>query len=364
MSFPTLSIGRDAETVTLSSLTTTTEFSGVSSTSDLIDSSTTSISIPVGGLKEALKFSSRTQTSSSTASESNTYTYTTPIIGVPPSDNNPFILRTNSTSGTVFICFGAISGFILIATFISYMYNSWRANRVTKKGAYGSGSKDTKTKIQNNDEFETKLNLQSEYNLNPLASRYEDYYSWNNNNNNNNNISNNNNRFFISGARPQMSSNHHTRQNSNFSGASTTYYPPNKNDITKMFISPTGEVINVRNNSSYHFQQDSNISMPERPSSTPVLLSSSNIAFGGSNSSINTFHHQLQTQHNRSFSYISPTQYHINDTSPIPGIITNFSKQQQRQQKGRKARSTIPSMFLDNILDSNDQSKTNSIDNE
>lgn len=60
-------------------------------------------------------------------------TYTTPVMTVPPSSSNPFIIRTKNTNGTVFIAVGAILGAILLGFILYHLILSILSSRLAKK---------------------------------------------------------------------------------------------------------------------------------------------------------------------------------------------------------------------------------------
>lgn len=76
-----------------------------------------------------------TSTSSSTLAD-----YTTPVVTVPASTDNPFIERTSKPSGTVFIAVGSVVGFILLAVLSFYAVRSILASKIAKRAVAGEKS--------------------------------------------------------------------------------------------------------------------------------------------------------------------------------------------------------------------------------
>lgn len=64
---------------------------------------------------------------------SSSETFSTPSVTVPPSNNNPYILRTSGPLGVVFIAVGSVVGAILIAFALYYLYKSLSSSRMAKR---------------------------------------------------------------------------------------------------------------------------------------------------------------------------------------------------------------------------------------
>ncbi|KAI5968878.1 hypothetical protein CANMA_002052 [Candida margitis] len=262
---------------------------------------------------------------------SSTDSYTTPSVSVPPNNNNPFIIRQHNPSGTVFIAVGAIVGAILLGFIFYHLILSLTASRVAKK-------------TSTNDRI--------------LYEKYE---------------SNNNNAYGYSNMTPtstlnnfEYKSHHHgssisklpllNRSFGNLAGGSqagdnSTIYqsdvavPAAKHDLTKMFISPTAEVMQHKRNKSYN------------PSLT-------NLPFGGSASNLaspspaTNRHSQLvpslYINNEINNSDYSIAQHNASNQQSLHEDSQNhpqLSEQQQQSSTTRTPRKTIPSMYLEDLID-------------
>lgn len=74
--------------------------------------------------------------------------YSTPSMEVPKQSANPYILRDSSPNGTVFIAVGAIVGAILMSFILFHLINSLTASRLAKKALFND--KQMYEKYQNN----------------------------------------------------------------------------------------------------------------------------------------------------------------------------------------------------------------------
>lgn len=156
---------------------------------------------------------------------SSSETYTTPSITVPPNHDNPYILHSNATSGTVFIAVGTVVGAILLAFILFHLIKSIRASSLAKKEMFGDKHMYEKYQNNNNNAYgltpSTTLNLNSEFQ--PVVSKL-----------------------------PLFS--HHPSKSvismggSQFGGDTSTIFASETgqqpHDMTKMFISPTAEAMN------------------------------------------------------------------------------------------------------------------------
>lgn len=209
-----------------------------------------------------------------------TTSFTTPSMTVPPSSNNPYISKTTSPSGTVFIAFGSIALFLLIATYLAYLFNSWRAKRATL-----------------NQEIHYDSEYKGGYNYNPEQQQQQQ-------------------QSVVPLLRNEPSN--FNFQNSPYQGGSTVNLQ-RPTDVTKMFISPTAEVLNVRNSTMF---QDSSTSSPLRtPYDSPV-----------------------QFQHSRNGSRVG-----VNSETGSTKYSSNL-----RETRGRGDNKVIPSMYLDDMLEDDD----------
>ncbi|WLF77221.1 hypothetical protein PVL30_000931 [Lodderomyces elongisporus] len=273
--------------------------------------------------------------------------YTTPSVTVPPNDNNPFIIRQHNPSGTVFIAVGAIVGSILLGFILYHLIVSISASRLAKKTSAHDRTLYEKYQSNNNNAYgfvnmtptTTANNYGSEYTGNQAGS-----------------VS----KF------PLLS----TRSYGNFGGSqvggngsgvggvggggdtSTIYQsdvggPTSKHDLTKMFISPTAEVMQQKryNKSVYN------------PSLT-------NLPFGSSATNL-TNPNPATNRH----SQLVPNLYINNESnnseyslaqSQVPQSEQGTSSDQNDQQDLRqqqlntvKPRQQLPSMYLEDLIDKN-----------
>lgn len=245
--------------------------------------STTSSSRALPHLTSTLTSSSlASSTSSSTTTSSS---FTAPPISVPESTSNPYISRSISPSGTVFICFGAILGAILICTILAYAFNSWRASRIvlTKEHDYDPESK--------NYNYIPELPLLRSQ-LSNNAQAPDDIFT-------------------------------QIRQTSPYRGPLLNTLRPT--DVTKMFISPTEEVLNVKRNSQFYDPDNWRKSLDLETT--------------------------LGQYHNRNESTFSDKYNRQRPVSPPPLNSRNSSYEPvERKERGRKGHKVVPSMVLDDLL--------------
>ncbi|RLV95916.1 Vacuolar membrane protein [Spathaspora sp. JA1] len=244
--------------------------------------------------------------------------FTTPPISIPSSTNNPFIIRQNNPTGTVFIAVGAIVGAILLGFILYHLIVSITASRLAKRAR------------------------------NHEKQMYEKYES------------NNSNAYGFTGATPTSTLNNFNGLNeysnnsvsklpllSNTTRAMSTFINFNgsqagdastiseaqhqataKQDLTKMFISPTAEVMQHKR---------------VRSSFNPSSLT--NLPFGASSTTL-----MNQNRHSQ-----IPSLYINNNNS-------DYSVSQQEQQaqdegsdplnqSGRANRRALPSMYLEDLID-------------
>lgn len=260
---------------------------------------------------------------------SSTESYTTPSVSVPPNNNNPFIIRQHNPSGTVFIAVGAIVGAILVGFILYHLIVSLTASRLAKKtsandrilyekyesnnnNAYGYSSM-TPTSTLNNFEYRSHHHGSSISKL-PLL-----------------------NRSFVNlpGGGSQ-------------SGDSSTIYqsdvmvPASKNDLTKMFISPTAEVMQHKKSRSFN-------------------ASVTNLPFGGSATNLaspspaTNRHSQLvpslYINNEINNSEYSLAQHNPSIQQSIHGDSPSQRNDQQTDSRNQTPRKTIPSMYLEDLID-------------
>ncbi|KAI5951542.1 hypothetical protein KGF54_004616 [Candida jiufengensis] len=265
--------------------------------------------------------------------------YTTPSVSVPPNSNNPFIIRQHNPSGTVFIAVGSIVGAILLGFILYHLIVSCSASRLAKKtSAHDRGLYE---KYQNNNSNAYGFaNMTPQSTLNNFTNEYTNHHGTSIsklpllNNRSYNNV----------GAGSQFGDNS-TIYQSDMANATTKY------DLTKMFISPTAEVMQHKRVKSFN---------------TPSLT---NLPFGGSNSNLGNpspatnRHSQLvpnlyiNNEINNSEYLINQQQMGLNDQNSQMNQQNQTppqQKQQQQQQQQRNqpnGRKTIPSMYLEDLID-------------
>lgn len=110
-------------------LSTGTTSTGTSTTKDSSSTTTASSnkSTSTGSTSKLPKLSSTT-TSASTSSSS----YATPTITPPSAEDNPYIWKSNTPSGTVFIAVGAVAGFIFLSFILVLFIKKLMAKRTAK----------------------------------------------------------------------------------------------------------------------------------------------------------------------------------------------------------------------------------------
>lgn len=244
--------------------------------------------------------------------------YTTPSVTVPPNSNNPYILRHTNPSGTVFIAVGAIVGAIFLGFIFYHLIRSLTASRLAKKTL--DGDKEMYEKYQNNNSTlygGHTLASSSAYNTDSVS-------------------------------KLPLLSHHTSRQHlGGFNGASgsqvgdtSTIYASDaaaatsKHDLTKMFISPTAEVMTHNRSKSGQFG-----------GSTASL-------FGGStNNLVNPL--PATNRH----SQLVPNLYINNETNNSDYSLSSHAQSQQAQAQqqlntpGKNNRRAIPSMYLEDLID-------------
>lgn len=267
------------------------------------DSSTSSGGMPT------LSSSSSTSTGmpklKTTSSSSSSFS--TPSVTVPPSNNNPYLIRENHPSGTVFIAVGAILGAIIVGFILYHIIRSLMASKMAKK------SSSNYEKLGNNSAYGGSITPGSTLNLN---SEYQ-----------------------LSVARIPMMN--HQRSRSALSGLgglgggningsqtdSSTVYgseaAASKHDVTKMFISPTAEVMRHKRTKSQ---------------------------FSGSTTTLNTSppYNTMSQIPNLYINEENNSDYSLATHSTNTNSNTNTS---QGRDAKRTPRKTIPSMYLEDLID-------------
>ncbi|CAK7909815.1 hypothetical protein CAAN1_21S00716 [[Candida] anglica] len=246
--------------------------------------------------------------------------YTTPAVSVPPNNNNPYILRETNPAGTVFIAVGAIVGAILLLFISFHLIKSFRASRLAKKTANSMDGGKYYEKFTENGltPATTTFNMNTEYSPSvaklPLLSNHKANRS-------------------VTGGAPSL-------LGGDFGGgsqagdASTIYQSEagtttSKHDLTRMFISPTAEVM------------------------THKRVRSSN--FGGSVTNVSLVGGSQVNLHNPSpatnrYSQAIPSLY-MNSEQNDSDYSVPVSSPQRRAEVGRAGKKKVPSMYLDDLID-------------
>ncbi|KAI5964799.1 uncharacterized protein KGF55_001869 [Candida pseudojiufengensis] len=263
--------------------------------------------------------------------------FTTPAISVPANGNNPFIIRQSNPSGTVFIAVGAIVGAILLGFILYHLIVSCSASRLAKKtSAYDRGMYE-KYQTNNNNAYGF-ANMTPQSTLNNFTNEYTNHHGAS--------ISKlpllNNRSYNNLGGGSQYGDNSTIYQSDN--NATT------KHDLTKMFISPTAEVMQHKRVRSFN------------------TSSLTNLPFGGSNSNLvnpspaSNRHSQLVPNlyinneiNNSEYSINQQQQQPQTEQSSQSNLHLNqqpLQSQSQSQQRGQpNGRKTIPSMYLEDLID-------------
>ena len=258
--------------------------------------------------------------------------YSTPSMEVPGTDKNPYILSTDDTNGTVFIAVGAIVGAILLSFIIYHLVRSVTASRMAKT---------------------------------TLASDKLMYEKYQNNNNNAYGLSTTstlNNMGNQSIAKLPLLSHHPSRSVTGLGGGlegstsqlgdtSTLYQSEaggvtaatSKHDLTKMFISPTAEVMTNKRARGSQFGG----STPNLASPTPATNRHSQLIPNlYVNNEINNSDYSISTYNQRPLSQVQSPE-----APPHPNLQPLNSSALSPNQPPRSNRKTIPSMYLEDLID-------------
>lgn len=255
-----------------------------------------------------------------------TATFTTPSISVPPNDNNPYILSETNPNGTVFIAFGVVVGVILLGFIMYHLILSLSASRLAKKAFYND--KQIYEKYQNNNN--------TAYGLTPSSTNF--------------NLANAGMGTNQSVSKLPLLSHHPTKSfggsTSQLGDISTLYQseialPASKNDMTKMFISPTAEVMShKRVKSSQYSGSLTNLS---HPTGSHTNLSTTS-PMGKRHSAVPNLY--LDNEVNNS-DYSLSTTARSNNLTPVNLQHLNTNS----QLNTKHTRNTIPSMYLEDLID-------------
>lgn len=229
--------------------------------------------------------------------------FTTPSVGVPSNHDNPYIHREYNPSGTVFIAVGCIVGLILLAFVLFHLFKSMRASRLAKRSWASEQRQEEKfhngfySLTASNSGLQT---INTEYRLSvaklPLLNHQH-------------------NKSLVSGIDTGDQS---TLYASEAGGTSRT-------DLTNMFVSPTAEVMAHKRN---------------RSASNLGLLVGSTTNF-----------HSVAPSTSR-HSQVVPSLYLNGDSaSDVLSSRQSDAQVQPRSTPGRAGRETIPSMYLDDLIE-------------
>jgi len=239
--------------------------------------------------------------------------YTTPAVTVPPSNNNPYLIHTVNPNGTVFIAVGLIVGAILLGFILYHFIISLTASRLAKRSLAPEKQMYEKYQYNNSNAYGYGLDAHptsDAYSVTklPLLTK--------------------------TGLGGGLGTNN---LGSTITGDTSTIYQSeighatSKHDLTKMFISPTAEVMQHKRTRSGQFgSSTTNVSM-----------------LGGSTSNV-----QLPATNRHS--QLIPSLYINNEVdgsefSLAPSNNTSVPGSQTNQS--RKPRKTIPSMYLEDLMD-------------
>lgn len=292
------------------------------------------IATAVGAVKRADKLPKITnelpKITSTTASmpslTSSTSSFTTPVMTVPASGNNPYILRQENPSGTVFIAVGACVGAIFLGFILYHLIVSFTASRLAKKTM--ASEKQLYATYQNNNgsaygfgpdgSTGTTLNYNSEYQPSvaklPLLTPSKSVLG------------------SLGGGMG------YSFGGSQLGDTSTIYQseaagPTTKHDMTKMFISPTAEVMqHKRVKSSLYGGSVTNLSFAGASTTNLVPGQGTNRNSFYGISEANNSDYSVLLGHSRAGPLLSS-----------PGMPA---------AEGPSApRKTIPSMYLEDLMD-------------
>lgn len=132
-SYSDIELHARADMPTITTLTSSTLTLSTLTLSSSTSSSLGSLSSLGSAMPGVTSLSSSTGMPGITTSTSSSATYSTPSVGVPNMDNNPFILRTSQPMGTVFIAVGTIVSVILVVFALFHLINSLAASSLAKR---------------------------------------------------------------------------------------------------------------------------------------------------------------------------------------------------------------------------------------
>lgn len=241
--------------------------------------------------------------------------YTTPSMTVPPSQSNPYIIRQHNPSGTVFIAVGAIVGAILLAFILYHLIVSLTASRLAKKSLASDKQMYEKYQSNNNTAYAGlgggNITPLTTMNLSEYLSRLP----------------------FLTSSRTNLGG----FGGSQVGDTSTIYASESgaatsKHDLTKMFISPTAEVMQHKRVRSAYGGSSLNLTL---------------LGGGMAGSSPNVGQHRVSKV---------PSMYMNSETNNSQTSLTGSPAQNPQSPRNVlttpvKSRNTIPSMYLEDLID-------------
>ncbi|EEQ40391.1 putative vacuolar membrane protein [Clavispora lusitaniae] len=242
---------------------------------------------------------------------STTQDFTTPSVTVPPNHNNPYIHRTNHPSGTVFIAVGSIVGFILLAFLAFYVVKSILASRLAKKSLRNEKSMYERFSKNNS----TAYGGLSPSHSNFVGTEYQ-------------------------GSVAKLPLLNGGGQRSIFGGSqadtSTIYNgevaATSNHDFTQMFVSPTRQVMKTSKQKSPNWNG-----------------SAANVSLYGKSATTMANPSPATNRH----SQVVP-QLYLNDRLNNSEVFSSTSTNQKAEDatgSPRSKRKTVPSMYLDDLID-------------
>lgn len=228
-------------------------------------------------------------------------TFSTPAVSVPPSTNNPYILKNSQPLGTVFIAVGSVVAAILIAFMLYHLFKSLSSLRMAKK-------------TLNNEKFSHHRFSAA---LTPLTSGYF------------------NTEYQGSVAKlPLLTSNKSAAGGSQVGDNSTIFnydgsQRASHHDLTQMFVSPTREVMTHHRTKSHNNGSVTNVSSLYGRSTTNLANPSP------------ASNRHLQAMPN----------VYINDEVSNSEYSVAQSPPQRTREPGLTPRKQLPSMYLEDLID-------------
>lgn len=244
--------------------------------------------------------------------------WTTPAITVPANADNPYIIRQHNPTGTVFIAVGVIVGFILLSFIGYHLFKSLRASFLAKRASESDRMMYEKYQNNNNMAYGNSLGYNSDFQ--PSVSKLPL-------------LSHSRSRSLLNGL-------NYSSQGGDTSTiyASDTGAAVSKNDLTKMFISPTAEVMTHKRNKSGN------------------LINSSRSVIGASTTNLAN-PNPATSRH----SQLIPNLYLSNEVNSEYSLATrplsatkaeqDSTSDEDKSNTNRAPRRAIPSMYLEDLIE-------------